>query len=52
MIKEMIGATYMVMDADAPVVESGGKSDFQYGSSPTSLYRPTKVDRILHNGDE
>src|SRR5215469_415947 len=52
MIKEMTGATYMVMDRDVPVVESGGKADFQYGNSTTSLYRPTKVDRVLHDGDE
>jgi metallo-beta-lactamase class B len=52
MIKEMTGAMYMVMDADVPVVESGGKTDFEYGNSPTSLYRPTKVDRVLHDGDE
>jgi metallo-beta-lactamase class B len=52
MIKKMTGATYMVMDGDAPVVESGGKTDFQYGTDPTSLYRPTKVNRILHDGDE
>jgi metallo-beta-lactamase class B len=51
-IKEMTGAKYMVMDADVPVVESGGKSDFQYGNTPTSLYRATKVDRVLHDGDE
>jgi metallo-beta-lactamase class B len=41
----------MVMDADVPVVESGGKADFQYGNEPTSLYPPTKVDRVLHDGD-
>jgi metallo-beta-lactamase class B len=52
MIKEMTGARYMVMDADVPVVESGGKTDFQYGNNPTSLYQPTKVDRVLHDGDE
>jgi len=52
MIKEMTGATYMVMDADAPVVESGGKTDFQYGNDPAFIYRPTKVDRVLHDGDE
>jgi len=52
MIKELTGAAYMVMDADVPVVESGGKSDFAYGNSPTTLYRPTKVDRVLHDGDE
>ena len=28
-IKRLTGAQYMVMDADVPVVESGGKSDFQ-----------------------
>ena len=52
MIKQITGATYMVMDADVPVVESGGKTDFQYGNTPTSLYRPTRVDRVLHDGDE
>ena len=52
MIKELTGAAYMVMDADVPVVESGGKSDFAYGNSPTTLYRSTKVDRVLHDGDE
>jgi metallo-beta-lactamase class B len=36
-IKRLTGARYMVMDADVPVVESGGKSDFQYGNSPASL---------------
>ena len=50
-IKELTGATYMVMDADVPVVESGGKTDFQY-SRPEFLYPPTKVDRVLHDGDE
>src|SRR5437660_3237677 len=52
MIKEMTGATYMVMDADVPVVESGGKTDFEYGNSPAFLYRPTKVDHVLHGGEE
>jgi len=44
------GAKYMVMDADVPVVESGGKEDFQYGTE--NLYPPVKVDRVLHDGDE
>jgi hypothetical protein len=42
----------MVMDADVPVVESGGKADFQYGNVASSLYPATKVDRVLHDGDE
>ncbi len=51
-IKKETGAKYMVMDGDVGVVESGGKTDFQYGTSPSSLYPPTKVDRVLHDGDE
>ena len=51
-VKKLTGAQYMVMDADVPVVESGGKDDFQYGKSPDNLYPPTKVDRVLHDGDE
>jgi metallo-beta-lactamase class B len=51
-VKELTGAKYMVMDADVPVVESGGKADFQYGNSPDALYPATKVDRVLHDGDE
>ncbi|MEO8452127.1 MAG: subclass B3 metallo-beta-lactamase, partial [Gemmatimonadota bacterium] len=33
-------------------VESGGKTDFQYGNDASLLYRPTRVDRVLHDGDE
>lgn len=51
-IKELTGAKYMVMDADVPVVESGGKADFRYGNTASNLYPPTKVDRVLHDGDE
>lgn len=50
-IKEMTGARYEVMDADAPEIEDGGKSNFQYGNDPSMLYQPTKVDRVLHDGD-
>jgi metallo-beta-lactamase class B len=50
-VKRMTGAKYMVMDGDVPVVESGGKLDFFYGTSPSGLYPPAKVDRVLHDGD-
>ena len=52
LVKDLTGAKYMVMDADVPEIESGGKGDFQYGHSPDSLYKATKVDRVLHNDDE
>jgi metallo-beta-lactamase class B len=51
-IKLLTGAKYMVMDADVPLVESGGKDDFQYGADASSHFPPTKVDRVLHDGDE
>ena len=50
-IKALTGAKYMVMDADVPVVQSGGKLDFQYGADASSLYPPTTVDRVLHDDD-
>jgi metallo-beta-lactamase class B len=52
MIKQLTGAKYMVMDADVSVVESGGKTDFQYATDTNALYPPTSVDRTLHDGDE
>jgi metallo-beta-lactamase class B len=55
-IKRLTGAEYMVMDADVPVVESGGAKDFAYGvataTTSASRYPPAKVDRVLHDGDE
>ena len=51
MIKALTGATYMVMDADVPVVESGGRADFQYGNDPAMRYPPVHVDRVLHDGE-
>ena len=50
-VKRLTGAKYYVMDADVPVVESGGKADFQYGADKAMLFPATKVDRVLHDGD-
>ena len=47
------GAKYEVMDSDVPVVESGGKLDFNYGDQGgKNFYPATKVDRVLHDGDK
>ncbi len=54
-VKRLTGAQYMVMDADVPVVESGGEKDFAYGAAtgtPENRYPAVKVDRVLHDGDE
>ena len=52
LVKELTGAKYMVMDGDVPDVQAGGKGNFQYGKSPDTFYKPTVVDRVLHDGDE
>jgi metallo-beta-lactamase class B len=41
----------MVMDGDVTVVESGGTTDFHYGSDASAQYPATKVDRVLRDGD-
>jgi metallo-beta-lactamase class B len=50
-IKKLTGAKYMVMEADVPVVESGGKEDFFYAHTPGMIYPAAGVDRVLHDGD-
>jgi metallo-beta-lactamase class B len=49
-IKRLTGAKYEVMDRDVSVVESGGRTDFNYAAEKTMWFPPTKVDRILHDG--
>lgn len=47
--KQLSGAKLMVMEADVPVVEAGGKGDFNYDNQS---WAPVKVDRTLKNGDQ
>jgi len=51
-IKKLTGAQYMVLEGDVSVVESGGKIDFQYANDASTHYQPTKVDRVLRDGDQ
>jgi metallo-beta-lactamase class B len=51
-LKHLTGASYMVMDGDVSEVEDGGKTDFAYGKDKSNWFRPAKVDRVLHDGDE
>ncbi len=46
----LTGAKYYVMAGDVSVVESGGRTDFQYGAQKAHHYPPTHVDRVLHDG--
>lgn len=49
-ILKLTGAKYEVMDRDVSVVQTGGRTDFQYGSDKAQHYPPAHVDRILHDG--
>ncbi len=51
-IKRLTGAKYLVMDADVPAVESGGKNDFHYANDASTHYPATKVDRVIRDGEE
>ncbi len=50
-IKKLTGAKYEVMDGDVPVVESGGRNDFQFANDKSMWFPPAHVDRTLHDGD-
>ncbi len=52
LVKAQTHARYMVMDRDVSTVESGGRADFAYGGRPDMRYPPTKVDRVLKDGDQ
>jgi metallo-beta-lactamase class B len=51
-VKQLTGAKYLVMDADVSVVESGGKTDFHYGTEKSMQFPRAHVDRVLHDGDK
>ncbi len=50
-IRKLTGAKYEVMDGDVPVVESGGRNDFQFAHYKSFWFPPAHVDRVLHDGD-
>jgi len=51
-VKKLTGAKYYVMDADVPVVEAGGRNDFNYAADKSMWFPPAHVDRVLHDGDQ
>jgi metallo-beta-lactamase class B len=50
-ILKLTGAKYEVMAPDVPVVQSGGRDDFQYAGDRSMHFPPAHVDRVLHDGD-
>ncbi len=50
-IKRLTGAELEVMDGDAPVVQSGGRNDFQFAHDRSFWFPAAHVDRVLQDGD-
>lgn len=48
-VQKISGAKVFATEADAPIMEDGGKSDPYFGAS--TRYAPIKVDRRLKDGD-
>ncbi len=49
-LKDLTGASLMATEADAALLERGGKDDFQWGDKYP--YKPVKADRLLRDGDQ
>lgn len=49
-LKKMTGATLMIEENDAQVMEDGGNSDYSFGGKG-STFAPVKPDRLLHDHD-
>jgi metallo-beta-lactamase class B len=50
-LQRMTGAQVVMSEADAELLESGGKADFRFGDDPGARFEPVRVDRRLKNGD-
>lgn len=48
-MKQLSGAQVIVSEADAPVVEGGGRGDYHFG--PDFYFTPVHVDRRVQDGD-
>jgi len=50
-IRQLTCAKFEVMDGDVSVVQSGGRTDFDFAHDKTLWFPPAHVDRVLHDGD-
>jgi len=49
-MKKLTGAKMLAMEREAPLLESGGKTDYLFGSN--GWFNPVKVDRTFQDGDK
>ena len=50
-LKRLTGGQMWMSEADAVLLEDGGKSDFRFGGDPDTSFDPVKVDRRLKDQD-
>lgn len=50
-LKRLTGAQVWMSEADAVLLEDGGKSDFRFGDSPETHFEAVQVDRVLKDRD-
>jgi metallo-beta-lactamase class B len=50
-LKRLTGAQVLMSEADAVLLEDGGKSDFRFGDDPATNFEPVPVDRRLKDRD-
>lgn len=50
-MKRITGARLFATEADAVLLEDGGKSDFRWGGDPGAAFTPVKVDRKIKDGE-
>src|SRR5947208_14612300 len=50
-LKRMTGARLVISEPDKPLLETGGKADFRFGSTPGAQFEPVKVDSTFRDGD-
>ena len=50
-MRRLTGARMIAMDAEAPLIEDGGGSDYQYGGLPLAWFARVTVDQTVHDGE-
>ena len=50
-LKKMTGARLLIAEPDKPLLETGGKADFRFGTTPGAQFPPVTVDGTFKDGE-
>jgi metallo-beta-lactamase class B len=50
-LKKMTGGKLVIAERDKDLLETGGKADFRFGSTPGAQFEPVKVDQTFKDGE-